>query len=96
MKHDGFHILARRAIVCDENGRAVFELVRRHGAVASAVPCAFDLKPPRPASRRHGRSMEHRSANRAVGESGKNGNAAETDAGNHAQGCLVAWNAGAG
>ena len=31
------------AIVCDENGLAIFELVRRHGALASAVHCAFDL-----------------------------------------------------
>src|SRR6516225_1719839 len=33
----------RSAIVCDENGLAVFELIRRHGALASAVHCAFDL-----------------------------------------------------
>ena len=31
------------AIVCDENGLADFELIRRHGALASAVLCAFDL-----------------------------------------------------
>src|SRR5437588_11065289 len=31
------------AIVCDENGLAVFALIRRHGALASAVHCAFDL-----------------------------------------------------
>ena len=31
------------AIVCDENGLAVFELIRRRGALASAVLCAFDL-----------------------------------------------------
>ena len=31
------------AIVCDENGLAVFDLARRHGALASAVHCAFDL-----------------------------------------------------
>jgi bifunctional non-homologous end joining protein LigD len=31
------------AIVCDKNGLAVFDLIRRHGAVASAVHCAFDL-----------------------------------------------------
>jgi len=30
-------------IVCDENGLAVFDLIRRHGALASAVLCAFDL-----------------------------------------------------
>jgi ATP-dependent DNA ligase len=35
------------AIVCDENRLAVFELIRRHGKLASAVLCAvlcaFDL-----------------------------------------------------
>jgi bifunctional non-homologous end joining protein LigD len=31
------------AIVCDENGLADFELIRRHGALASAALCAFDL-----------------------------------------------------
>jgi bifunctional non-homologous end joining protein LigD len=31
------------AIVCNENGLAVFDLIRRHGALASAVHCAFDL-----------------------------------------------------
>jgi len=31
------------AIVCDENGLAVFELIRGHRTVASAVLCAFDL-----------------------------------------------------
>jgi bifunctional non-homologous end joining protein LigD len=31
------------AIVCDRNGLADFELIRRHGALASAVHCAFDL-----------------------------------------------------
>jgi ATP-dependent DNA ligase len=31
------------AIVCDANGLAVFELIRRHGALASADHCAFDL-----------------------------------------------------
>jgi bifunctional non-homologous end joining protein LigD len=31
------------AIVCDENRLAVFDLIRRHGALASAVLCAFDL-----------------------------------------------------
>ena len=31
------------AIVCDVNGLAVFDLIRRHGALASAVLCAFDL-----------------------------------------------------
>jgi bifunctional non-homologous end joining protein LigD len=31
------------AIICDENGLAVFDLIRRHGALTSAVHCAFDL-----------------------------------------------------
>ena len=31
------------AIVCDENGLAVFDLIRGHGSKTSAVPCAFDL-----------------------------------------------------
>jgi len=31
------------AIVCDENGLAVFELIRQHGAGEDAVLCAFDL-----------------------------------------------------
>ena len=31
------------AIVCDENGLAVFDLIRRHGTIATAVHCAFDL-----------------------------------------------------
>src|SRR6266568_7050675 len=31
------------AIVCDENGLAVFELIRLHSALAGAVHCAFDL-----------------------------------------------------
>ena len=31
------------AIVCDENGLAVFELIRGHGSKTCAVLCAFDL-----------------------------------------------------
>jgi bifunctional non-homologous end joining protein LigD len=31
------------AIVCDENGLAVFDLIRRHGTIATAVHCVFDL-----------------------------------------------------
>jgi bifunctional non-homologous end joining protein LigD len=31
------------AIVCDERGLAVFELIRRHRTIASAMHCAFDL-----------------------------------------------------
>jgi bifunctional non-homologous end joining protein LigD len=31
------------AIVCDENGLAVFELIRRHGTITNAEHCAFDL-----------------------------------------------------
>jgi bifunctional non-homologous end joining protein LigD len=34
--------MARR-FICDENGLADFELIRRHGELASAVHCAFDL-----------------------------------------------------
>jgi ATP-dependent DNA ligase len=36
-------LIEGEAIVCDENGLAVFELIRRHGALTSAVLCAFDL-----------------------------------------------------
>ena len=36
-------VIDGEAIVCDENGLAVFELIRRQGALASAVHCAFDL-----------------------------------------------------
>ena len=31
------------AIVCDKDGLAVFELIRGHRIIASAVHCAFDL-----------------------------------------------------
>jgi bifunctional non-homologous end joining protein LigD len=31
------------AIVCDDNGLAVFDLIRGHGARGDAVHCAFDL-----------------------------------------------------
>jgi bifunctional non-homologous end joining protein LigD len=31
------------ASVCDDDGLAVFELIRRHGTIATAVHCAFDL-----------------------------------------------------
>jgi ATP-dependent DNA ligase len=31
------------AVVCDVNGLAIFELIRRRGALASAVHVAFDL-----------------------------------------------------
>jgi bifunctional non-homologous end joining protein LigD len=31
------------AIVCDKSGLAVFELIRRHGTIASAIHCALDL-----------------------------------------------------
>ena len=31
------------AIVCDKSGLAVFELIRCHGTIASAIHCAFDL-----------------------------------------------------
>jgi bifunctional non-homologous end joining protein LigD len=36
-------IIDGEAIVCDENGLAVFELIRGHGSKMSAVLCAFDL-----------------------------------------------------
>ena len=36
-------VIDGEAIVCDQNGLAVFDLIRRHGALASAVHCAFDL-----------------------------------------------------
>jgi bifunctional non-homologous end joining protein LigD len=36
-------IIDGEAIVCDRSGLAVFELIRRHGTIASAVHCAFDL-----------------------------------------------------
>jgi hypothetical protein len=32
------------AIVCDDDGLAVFDLIRRHGALASAIHCAFDRR----------------------------------------------------
>jgi bifunctional non-homologous end joining protein LigD len=39
----GSCLIDGEAIVCDENGLAVFDLIRRYGALASAVHCAFDL-----------------------------------------------------
>jgi ATP-dependent DNA ligase len=42
------------AIVCDENGLAIFDLIRRNGASASAVLCAFDLL------ELEGRDLRHR------------------------------------
>src|SRR5215472_7368216 len=39
----GSCLIDGEAIVCDENGLPVFDLIRRHGALASAVLCAFDL-----------------------------------------------------
>jgi len=36
-------IIDGEAIVCDESGLAVFELIRSHGSKMSAVLCAFDL-----------------------------------------------------
>src|SRR5499427_6491352 len=36
-------IIDGEAIVCDENGLAVFDLIRGHGSKASAAHCAFDL-----------------------------------------------------
>src|SRR6516164_8957640 len=37
------YLIDGEAIVCDENGLAVFDLIRRHGALANAVHVAFDL-----------------------------------------------------
>ena len=37
------YLINGEAIVCDENGLAVFDLIRRHGTLASAVHVAFDL-----------------------------------------------------
>jgi ATP-dependent DNA ligase len=39
----GSCLIDAEAIVCDESGLAVFDLIRRHGALASAVLRAFDL-----------------------------------------------------
>src|SRR5947208_15858425 len=39
----GSCLIDGEAIVCDENGLAVFDLIRRHGALDSAVLSAFDL-----------------------------------------------------
>ena len=36
-------IIDGEAIVCDESGLAIFELIRGHGSKTSAVLCAFDL-----------------------------------------------------
>jgi bifunctional non-homologous end joining protein LigD len=36
-------LIDEEAIVCNEDGLAVFELIRRRGALESAVHCAFDL-----------------------------------------------------
>jgi bifunctional non-homologous end joining protein LigD len=39
----GSCLIDGEAIVCDENGLAVFDLVRRYGTIANAEHCAFDL-----------------------------------------------------
>ena len=36
-------VIDGEAIVCDENGLALFDLIRGHGSKTSAVLCAFDL-----------------------------------------------------
>jgi bifunctional non-homologous end joining protein LigD len=36
-------VIDGEAIVCDDNGLAVFDLIRGHGTNAGAVLCAFDL-----------------------------------------------------
>jgi len=35
-------VIDGEAIVCNENGLAIFELIRGHGSKTSAVLCAFD------------------------------------------------------
>jgi bifunctional non-homologous end joining protein LigD len=37
------YLIDGETIVCDANGLAVFELIRRNGTIVSAVHCAFDL-----------------------------------------------------
>jgi bifunctional non-homologous end joining protein LigD len=37
------YLIDGEAVVCDDNGLAVFELIRQHGAGERAVLCAFDL-----------------------------------------------------
>ena len=39
----GSCVIDSEAIVCDDNGLAVFDLVRGHGTNARAILCAFDL-----------------------------------------------------
>jgi len=36
-------VIDGEAIVCDDNGLAVFDLIRSHGSNARAILCAFDL-----------------------------------------------------
>jgi bifunctional non-homologous end joining protein LigD len=36
-------VIDGEAIVCDDNGLAVFDLIRGHGSNGRAVLCAFDL-----------------------------------------------------
>jgi ATP-dependent DNA ligase len=36
-------VIDGEAIVCDDNGLAVFDLIRGHATNASAILCAFDL-----------------------------------------------------
>src|SRR6516165_2840456 len=36
-------VIDGEAVVCDENGLAVFDLIRGHGSKTSAVLCTFDL-----------------------------------------------------
>ena len=39
----GSCVIDGEAIVCDDNGLAVFELIRGHGSKTRAILCAFDL-----------------------------------------------------
>jgi hypothetical protein len=65
------------AIVCDKNGLAVFELIRRYGALASAVHCAFRRSawcgrrqtplPLSPLSRSKGLPLAHARHGRLIG-----------------------------
>ena len=38
-----FCVIDGEAIVCDDSGLAVFDLIRGHGTSARAILCAFDL-----------------------------------------------------
>jgi hypothetical protein len=42
-QHRLFRLRPSQAIVCDDNGLAVFDLIRGHVTNARAILCAFDL-----------------------------------------------------